>query len=218
MATTDLPAVPPVTAETPGLTAEELAARVGPVPLNRIRMTPPPGTATEADITAAERQGPLCELVDGVLVEKAVSAKSSKVALLLGALLVNFVMPRKLGFLLTSDGFVRLPGLGSWRAPDVAFYRGGDDVLDTAAYPEIAPALAIEILSPGNTPGEMLKKTAEYFAAGTELVWIIDPQTRTATVHTAPDEATRVEPDGVLDGDDVLPGFRVTLADLFPPN
>lgn len=196
-----------------------LAAALGDIPVARIRTTPAPGTATEADMLAANAGDALCELIDGTLVEKAVSAKASFVSWKLSMAVGGFVEAEKLGFLLGEAGFVRLPKHdGRWRSPDVAFYHGTDaayDALDRKAYPELTPALAVEILSPGNTRREIAGKTAEYFRSGTELVWVIDPETKTAKVYRSPEEVTEIEADGTLDGGDTLPGFSVTLAKLF---
>lgn len=211
MATVDIPEV----TATESLTVAELADRVGPVPLSRIRMSPPPGTAVEDDLAAAERDGRLCELIDGVLVEKAASAKSSRVGAKLLVLLGAFVEARRLGFVLMADGFVRLPGSSTWRAPDVAFFAASEDILETAAYPEIAPTLAVEVLSPGNTAGEIDRKVREYFDAGTRLVWVVDPRTKTARAYASPESATEIGTDGTLEGGDAVPGFAVPLAKLF---
>ena len=102
-------------------TMADLLERLGGVPLDRIRFHPPPGTATERDVLEAERRdNRLCELVDGVLVEKVMGYRE---AILAGALvrrLANFVVPRNLGHVAGADGMVRLfPGL--IRIPDVAF-------------------------------------------------------------------------------------------------
>jgi len=70
----------------------------------------------------------------------------------------------------------------------------------------------VEILSPSNTRKEMARKLGEYFEAGVLLVWVIDPAKRTAEAYTNPDAKTAVD---VLDGGDVLPGFRLPLAKLF---
>ena len=75
--------------------------------------------------------------------------------------------------------------------------------------------LAVEILSPSNRPGEMARKRREYFAAGTRLVWQIDPRKRTAQAFTAPRVSTRLDESQTLDGGDVLPGFTLPLRDLF---
>ena len=71
------------------------------------------------------------------------------------------------------------------------------------------------MLSAGNTPGEMTLKVADYFAAGTSLVWIINPATRSADVYTSPTDVHRLKPAQSLDGGNVLPGFKLLLKDLF---
>ena len=77
------------------------------------------------------------------------------------------------------------------------------------------PDLAVEILSPTNTRTEMQIKLKEYFLGGVKLVWMIDPEKRTADVYTAPDAKTAIPTDGSLDGGEVLPGFSLPLAELF---
>ena len=73
----------------------------------------------------------------------------------------------------------------------------------------------MEVLSEGNTDDEMDRKLKEYFKAGTQLVWHIDPETRTAKAFTAPTAWTDIDTDGSLTGGDVLPGFELPLAKLF---
>ena len=104
------------------------------------------------------------------------------------------------------------------RMPDVAFTRwerfpGG--VLPTEPIPDFAADLAVEVLSEGNTPAEIDRKLSEYFACGAKLVWVIDPDTRTARAYTAPTDPAVLTAADALDGGDVLPGFRLPLADLF---
>ena len=114
MATVDHPA-------TSSWTAADLVERFGAIPLWRIRLSPPPGLATEEDVVELEaRHDRLCELVDGVLVEKTVSAYESYLAMLMGQFLGNFVADKKLGVVLGADAMLRLaPGL--IRIPDVSF-------------------------------------------------------------------------------------------------
>ena len=88
----------PVTAQTP--TLQDLVDRLGGIPLSRILAKPAPGSATEADLLqesmASKRR--LCELVDGVLVEKPMGLRESLLAGVILALLREFVVPRNLGF------------------------------------------------------------------------------------------------------------------------
>jgi len=81
--------------------------------------------------------------------------------------------------------------------------------------PAMAPNLAVEILSEGNTPGEMERKLRDYFAAGVRLVWYIDPRSHTARTYTTPDKCEVLTEQGILSGGDVLPGFELSLAELF---
>jgi Uma2 family endonuclease len=75
--------------------------------------------------------------------------------------------------------------------------------------------LAIEVLSKSNTKAEMERKLREYFRAGVQLVWLIDPKTRTAQVYTSPTSMKRIGKDQVLDGGEVVPGFKLSLQKLF---
>jgi Uma2 family endonuclease len=76
--------------------------------------------------------------------------------------------------------------------------------------------LAVEVLSEGNTPVEIDQKLGEYFSSGTRLAWVIDPRPRTVAVYHAPGQPTRVlDESGTLDGEQVVPGFTLPVADLF---
>jgi len=199
-------------------TAVDLAARFGPIPLSRIRSIPPPGTAREEDVVEIhDREDRLCELVDGVLVEKAMGTYEAYLALLLGRLLGNFVEEHYLGIVLGADGMMRLaPGLV--RIPDVSFIswdRLPGRKVPRAAMAELAPDLAVEVISRGNTAQEMDRKLADYFAAGVRLVWYVYPVPRQVKVYSAPDRQVAVGEQETLTGGEVLPGFRLSLRELF---
>jgi Uma2 family endonuclease len=199
-------------------TLADLLDRLGGIPLNRIRFRPYPGTATVQDVIDMEQQeGKLCELVEGVLVEKAVGFLQSGLAVFLLEVLNAFVRSRNLGIVTGEAGTVELmPGLV--RIPDVAF-TGWDRLAGrrypTAPIPRLAPNLAVEVLSRSNTPGEMAVKRQDYFTAGVELVWEIDPRARTVTVYVSPTQSTTLGVADSLDGGTVLPGFILPLSDLF---
>lgn len=199
-------------------TLADLQARLGDIPLQRIRFRPPPGTATEQDVLAVHaREKRLCELVDGVLVEKVMGFSESCLAIEFGRLVKNYVKPRKLGLVAGADGMMRLSS-GLVRIPDVSFVAwdqipGGR--MPEQPIPNLAPTLAIEVLSEGNTEPEMDRKRKEYFAAGTRLAWIVNPVTRIVRVYTSVDDYTVVEEDDTLDGGIALPGFTLPLRDLF---
>jgi Uma2 family endonuclease len=200
-------------------TLADLVEQLGGLPLERIRMKPLPGLATEEDVVGASA-GPrkrVCELIDGVLVEKVLGSREGLLGGLLVHLLWSFLDNHRLGKALPGDAWLRLaPGLV--RVPDVAFVSWKslpDGKFPRTRVAEVVPDLAVEILSEGNTSAEIDRKIREYFLAGSKLVWVIDPRKETARVYRAPDQFRRVGKTGELDGEDVLPGFRLPLRDLF---
>ena len=200
--------------EAKALTVADLLERLGDIPAFRVRLHPPIGTATEADVIAEER---LCELVDGTLVEKAVGYYESLVASVLIHLLHLYCDPRKLGMIAGEAGMLKLePGLV--RIPDVSFISWDHFPGRKAPrepIPNLAPDLAVEVLSASNTPKEIHRKLGEYFAAGTRLAWIVDPVARTVRVHTAPDVSTLLNEHETVDGGTVIPGFSLSIAEWF---
>ena len=141
----------------------------------------------------------------------------SLLGLQLGHQLADFLEEHDLGVVLGADGMIRLfPG--QVRIPDISFISWdrlpGEEVPDEAIGSAV-PNLTVEVLSPSNTRAEMERKLRDYFLAGVELVWLIDPKTQTADAYTAPEECRHVGKGGSLDGGDVLPGFRASHKDLF---
>jgi Uma2 family endonuclease len=200
------------------MTATDLVARFGPIPLHRIRTVPPPGTATEADVLEIQtREKRACELIDGILVEKTVGALESYLAIRIGHFISSFLENENLGIVLGADGMLRFaPGL--IRIPDVSFLSW--DHFPERKFPDeavwgLVPDLAVEIISRGNTVEEMQHKLRDYFEAGVKLVWYVYPQTRKVHIHTSLEQSTVVDESETLDGGTVLPGFSLPLAKLF---
>lgn len=216
MSTAVVNPTPPLSAPPP--TFADLVAQLGDVPLERIWLYPLPGTATEQDVLHAnDHLDRLCELVDGVLVEKAMGFRESLIAAELISLLKVFVKPRRLGLVSGADDMMRLT-TGLVRIPDVSFVSW-DQIperrVPAEPIPNLYPTLSIEVVSRSNRPRELARKRREYFAAGTRLVWQFDPATRTAEVFTGPDQSVKLDETGTLDGGDVLPGFTLSLRELF---
>jgi Uma2 family endonuclease len=210
------PAHPPTCLPTEWSVAD-LQAHLGGIPLDRIRLYPPPGMATEQDaLDIADHEDRWCELVDGILVEKVMATFESLVACILIQWLNNFLEKNQLGIVLGEGGALRILPT-RMRIPDVSFIRWerfpGRKLPRVAVF-RVAPDLAVEILSEGNTEGEMQIKVAEYFRAGVRLVWLLDPEDRSARVYTSADQFEVLDENGFLDGRDVLPGFHFRLRDL----
>jgi Uma2 family endonuclease len=200
-------------------TVADLVKHLGGIPPERILMWPTPGTAKEKDAIALADgdHKRLCELIDGILVEKTAGLRESLLAAYLIEILGPFVRARNLGLVLAPDGLVRL-FRGQIRIPDVSFISWEslpDDGVPKTAIAEIAPDLVIEILSRKNTKAEMVRKRRDYFRAGGKLFWEVDPRKRSVRVYTGPDAMTELTEADTLGGGKVLPGFRLALRDLF---
>lgn len=151
------------------------------------------------------------ELVRGqLIVREPPGYRHGMVTARLTTALMNHVVPRDLGEVVSGDaGFTLSRGPDTVRGPDVAFIeRTRVPRPAPAAYAELAPDLAVEILSPSDRSGETLAKVADWLNAGTRLVWVIDPSRRQARVYRQDGNLSTVEGEGTLDGEDVLPGFR----------
>jgi Uma2 family endonuclease len=199
-------------------TAADWWEAMGRVPFDRIVFDPLAGTATEQDLLRLnDHDDRLCELIDGTLVEKTKGYEESLLASRIVYLLMTFVVPRKLGLVSGPDGMMRIFA-GRVRIPDVAFVsfdRLPDRKSPGVPIPDLAPDLAVEVLSDGNTRREMENKLQEYFKAGTKLVWYVDFKTRSVEAYTSPTQVTRLSGSDVLGGGEVLPGFEVAISTLF---
>jgi Uma2 family endonuclease len=208
----------PVLAGPADWTVADVQARLGGIPPERIRTFPAPGTATEDDVLQVlARTDRICELVDGILVEKVMSSFESLLAATLIRLLGNYLDQHNVGVVLGEAGLLKLlPNMV--RAPDVSFicwerFPAGE--FPKEAIWQIGPDLAVEVLSPGNTEAEMRRKVREYFQAGAKRVWLVDPPSRTAKIYTSPRRFRIIDEDGLLDAGDLLPGFELRLKEWF---
>jgi Uma2 family endonuclease len=200
-------------------TLADLLHELGDISPERVLRSPHPGTATEDDLlrllNAADKR--LCELVDGVLVEKPMGWYEARLATILCHLIEAYLEERDIGFIVGPDAPHRLHDQ-CIRLPDVAFVR-----YETLPPPEQrraavaswVPDLAVEILSESNRPGEMTRNLQDYFNAGVRLAWMADPESRTVRVYHSPDQFETLAEADSLDGEDVLPGFRLSIRDWF---
>jgi len=202
----------------PVWTASEVIAHFGDIPIARIRTSPSPGEATEADVIELhERHDRLYELIDGTLVEKTMGWKEAELAIIIATMLRNFVSANRLGKVFGPDGMFRLEP-EQIRIPDVAFIskqRFAGRTVEAGAFWELGCDLAIEVISPSNTRREMERKLTDYFAAGVAIVWLVYLNTREVAVYSSPNKSVALRGDDVVDGSTVLPGFTVPVAQLF---
>jgi Uma2 family endonuclease len=162
------------------------------------------------------RNGDLYELVGGQLVERNMGAESSLIGQSIGAFLWNFNCIHRLGWVLgpdtTYECFEWIPRHA--RRADVSFVKRSRLSRVPKGTIKIAPDFAVEVVSPKDTHSEVSAKVGEYLQAGVPLVWVVNPDTRTADVYRR-GSAARLHGDDEPDGEDVLPGFRLNLRALF---
>lgn len=160
-----------------------------------------------------------CELVKGELRMMAPAGfDHGAVISHLNNRLLRFVYDNGLGELLGAETGFRLSRKpDTVRAPDASFVR--KDRIPAAGRPkgyfEGAPDLAVEVLSPGDTAEEIEEKVDDYLAAGSPLVWVVNPRRRTVTVHRLDANPVVLRIEDTLDGADVLPGFTMKLSEVF---
>ncbi len=175
---------------------------------------------TEEELQSLPEDGFIHEVVDGELV---MSPKNNfeheNICAALLIALRSFAGKHRLGLVLGSSA-------GFWmsnrncRAPDISFIPK-ERLLKLRFSPRArkffpgAPDLAVEVLSPSNTRAEIDARLRDYFASGTQLAWLINPETESAEVCHSLTQRSLLGPGGELDGEHLLPGFRFPLADLF---
>ncbi len=127
-----------------------------------------------------------------------------------------FAEAHDLGEAFIRTGFILAKDPDTVRGPDVSFVSNARLSADTPdGYFTSAPDLAVEVVSPNDTYTEVAEKVAEYLAAGTRLVVVVDPINHAITKHTAQGDITRLGESDTLALDDIMPGFECAAADIF---
>ncbi|MEO8612893.1 MAG: Uma2 family endonuclease [Chloroflexota bacterium] len=170
----------------------------------------------EAFIALPKNAERLFELISGEIVEKVPTQLHGVIAVKTTIRVGGFVEQHNLGYV-ASEVRHQMPGdEHNARLPDISFYADTTTPLvDRGAVPRM-PDLAIEIKSPDDSMQEMSDKADYYLLNGSKMVWLIYPEKRLIEVRT-PDDRDLLTDQDILDGGDVLPGFRVTVSELFPP-
>jgi Uma2 family endonuclease len=174
---------------------------------------------TDEAFMALPDDGHHYEIVNGELIDMGNSgALHGYVCSTLMILLGGYIRIQNLGAMFDSSTAFKMKN-GNKRSPDISFFakerlQGMTEL--PSGFLEGAPDLAVEVLSPGNTVEEIDEKIAEYFENGTRLVWVISPTQHYILVYRSAQEPDRLlKSADSLDGEDVIPGFTLPVADLF---
>ncbi len=129
----------------------------------------------------------------------------------------NYAFQRRKGYVVTNDtGVILERDPDTVRGPDVGYFEGARTFAELPEkWAEVAPRLAIEVLSTNDRADQVNNKLTCFLENGVELVWVIDPVFRTVTVYSQDDGPRVFHEDDVLTGGDVLPGFECRVADFF---
>jgi Uma2 family endonuclease len=160
------------------------------------------------------------ELVKGIYIEMSpASALHGKIANRIGFLLTEHVLTNHLGEVTAAEtGFILARNPDTVRGADTAFVakeRVPVEGMPDEGYWPLAPDLAVEVISPSDRPDDVQEKVQEYLAAGTRMIWVVYPKTRTVTVYRSLKDVKVLRADEILSGEDVLPGFERKVSDIF---
>ncbi len=159
------------------------------------------------------------ELVRGELIKKTPSGgEHGKSTMKVGSRLLNFIEPRKLGAVFGAEtGIVISHDPDTVRGADAAYMSTERlaRVEDLTKFLDVAPDLVVEVVSPTDRWSEIEEKVAEYLGIGVRLVWLLNPRTRSVHIYRPSSEVRRIREGDTLDGEDVLPGFAVSVKELF---
>jgi Uma2 family endonuclease len=175
-------------------------------------------TYTPEDLLAMP-DGDQYELVDGNLVERNMGAQSSLIGGEIDYRIRIFNEEHRLGWAWPADcSYQCFPDRPSLvRKPDVSFLRFGrlPDEQIPEGHLRIPPDLAVEVLSPNDLDYETDQKIEQYLAAGVQLVWVVNPESRTILIYRADGTIHGLRERDELSGEAVLPGFRCRVGEIF---
>jgi Uma2 family endonuclease len=162
----------------------------------------------------------LYEVVNGQIVElPPMGAFEVDIATMLSSSLCSYAATHKMGRAETEMMFILDAAKGLKRRPDIAVVTYGrwprKRRVPRAEAWNVVPDLAVEVVSPSNTANEILAKIHEYFQAGCKRVWVVYPLQEQIYVYQSPSQLRILNRQDELDGEDILPGFRLPLATLF---
>ncbi|MFN2491666.1 MAG: Uma2 family endonuclease [Pyrinomonadaceae bacterium] len=159
------------------------------------------------------------ELINGELKKMSPAGhRHGRIIIRISTPLAQHVMQKELGDVYAAEtGFKLKSDPDTVRAPDIAFVtrQRVEAIGDTIGYWPGAPDLAVEVLSPDDRVSEVEEKVSEWLDAGSKQVWVVSPKLKTVTVYRSPTDIAVLTENSTLDGGDVVPGFRITLAEIF---
>jgi Uma2 family endonuclease len=174
---------------------------------------------TAEDLWEMGEEARFCELIRGELIcMSPATGKHSQITGMIFAHLLAFtrvgtshdVFESSAGYILARDPDIVV-------GPDVSVVRSDrfPEEGPASTFMELVPDLVVEVISPSERPGQITTKLFTYLNAGVQIVWLVDPENKLVTVHTAGEIPRTLTTDDEIDGGEVLPGFSVPVAAFF---
>lgn len=174
------------------------------------------GAATIGDLVRIPKDGRKHELVEGRILVSPAGMRHARTSGRILHVVATYLEDNPIGEVYADNVGIILPN-GNLRSPDVTFVRheklpGGES---PAAFGELVPDLAVEVLSPEDDMNAVIAKVGEFLDCGAPLVWLADPDQRTVTVYRSLSDSRRLTAEDTIDGGDALPGFRCRVGRFF---
>lgn len=172
--------------------------------------------ATVDDLLRMPKDGRKYELVDGTIQVSPGGMRHSEVGFRIGYLLLQVVEKTNVGEVYGADVGIVLPN-SNIRSPDVCFVRrdklpGGES---PEGFGELVPDLVVEVLSPDDRPRRVADKIGEFLECGVELIWLVDPKSRTVTVYRSLTDTEHLTEEDTITADPVISGFTARVSQFF---
>ncbi len=174
-------------------------------------------TAEEFALLPNPEDGSKQELVRGEVIDMSrTPAEHGIVQFKIAWLLMNVVVPNKLGWVLGESGVVVESDPDTLRGPDVTFCSKRNFPNRPKGYLKGVPVdLVVEVLSPNDRRADVREKIEEYISAGVPLVWLVDPDAETVMVYSGTMRGVEYGPKDTIDGGEIIPGFSSKVAEFF---
>jgi len=168
------------------------------------------------DMYYMPKDGHKYELVDGELVVSPASMYHAEIVIKIVRIIATYLDDHPIGKVYGDNVGLILPN-GNLRSPDVSFVRTEKlpDGKSPLTFGELVPDLAVEVLSPGNSPRRVAQKIGEFLECGVPLVWLVDPQAQTATVFRSLSQTEHFKAQDTITAEPILPGFACLVSRFF---
>ena len=168
------------------------------------------------DMYRMPKDGRKYELVDGEIVVSPAGMLHAEIVINIVHIIATYLDENRIGKVYGDNMGLIFPN-GNLRSPDVSFIRMEKlpEGKSPVTFGEMVPDLAVEVLSPSDSPRHVAQKIGEFLEYGAALVWLVDPQARTVTVYRSLSQTQQFTAGDTISAEPVLPGFGCVISRFF---